>query len=306
MIQKKSALFLLRCVSALLVIVMMFSAMASAAFATDWSREIAFEETLVIDGDFDGESFQLNTSSSELFNLERFAPGDEWTGRLRIKNDLPEKMMVSVISIVSILEDTALFDALDLDICLNYPTGELLYSGTYGEGQTDFFMVRPKQTVSLYITVSLSPKVGNEMQAKEMDSIWTIEGRYYNYELIEDEDDDKEYKYIVEYVDKEGNKLLPNKHGKAPFDTKVTENAPKIEGYTVDKETKSIIIKKKDNVITFIYTPIDESVPTGVDLPAQDTPLGAIAFVAALTAVCAVVTVLRIYFIKKRNKKSEE
>ncbi|MGN9165499.1 S-layer homology domain-containing protein [Tissierellaceae bacterium HCP3S3_D8] len=64
--------------------------------------------------------------------------------------------------------------------------------------------------------------------------------------------------YTVKYVDNEGNKLFEDKEIKnQTMGTEITEEAIDIEGYTVDEATKSLRLAEKDNVITFVYTPID-------------------------------------------------
>lgn len=62
------------------------------------------------------------------------------------------------------------------------------------------------------------------------------------------------YPYIVKYVDKKGNELLPQKDGgKKTFGTQVTETAEKIEGYVVDENEKSLTIEAGNNEIVFVY-----------------------------------------------------
>lgn len=66
------------------------------------------------------------------------------------------------------------------------------------------------------------------------------------------------YPYIVKYVDKEGNELLPQKDGgKKTFGTQVTETAEKIEGYVVDENEKSLTIEAGNNEIVFVYEKAD-------------------------------------------------
>lgn len=65
----------------------------------------------------------------------------------------------------------------------------------------------------------------------------------------------KKYDYVVKYVDEDGNELLAEKRvADADFDSKVTEDAGNIYGYTPDSDSKSITIKVSDNEIKFVYT----------------------------------------------------
>ena len=56
-------------------------------------------------------------------------------------------------------------------------------------------------------------------------------------------------------MDEDGNELLAEKRvADADFDSKVTEDAGNIYGYTPDSDSKSITIKVSDNEIKFVYT----------------------------------------------------
>lgn len=106
----------------------------------------------------------------------------------------------------------------------------------------------------------------------------------------------QEYSYIVNYLDKDGNKLIPSKKGTAKYREKITEKAEKIKGYTPDKAEKSILIEKGDNVITFTY---NKTVKTGVDLTESNTVSGMWLFVGGLCVVGAAVVYMRIRSAKQ-------
>jgi hypothetical protein len=70
------------------------------------------------------------------------------------------------------------------------------------------------------------------------------------------------FDYIVHYVDEAKNLIAPDKTGKAPFNSEVTEKAIDIDGYELkDDAEKTIIIKDGKNEIWFMYAKIDVKVP---------------------------------------------
>lgn len=73
-----------------------------------------------------------------------------------------------------------------------------------------------------------------------------------------------EISYRVEYVDLDGKPLIDDKIVQLDGEDTVIENAVPIYGYTVDDEEKSLNVENnKDNVITFVYSPKDESSDDG-------------------------------------------
>lgn len=164
-----------RCIVILLVLFLLLSVFPVFAFATN--TENSFEEELVLTGSFEG-TFDLSRSKSKLFHLENMVPGDSWTGEIVIKNKAPEAMTVRLLSIVSNLEDMALFNALDLKILEG---DEVIYSGGYNTGIspiTKTYELDSRESITLTVTVSLPASAGNEIMDKEMDSTWTFEAFY--------------------------------------------------------------------------------------------------------------------------------
>ena len=67
-------------------------------------------------------------------------------------------------------------------------------------------------------------------------------------------------KYTVEYETADGTKLLNDKLVlNQTMASTVTETAEEIAGYTVDEETKSLTLAATGNVITFVYTPNEDT-----------------------------------------------
>ena len=242
-------------------------------------------------------------------------------------------MEVALLSIVSVLDDLDMYNALTLDISVGQ---EQIYSGSYGTTPTPitpFYVVPAGTAMVLDVTVGLPATVGNEMMGKKMDSNWTFEARY-----LGDGPGPALYPYTVEYIDADtGTLLAESKHAYAPYGTEVTEDALEFAGYTPDAPQKTITIKAKDNLIVFYYevsdpgttpdlpsgpdtpsgpqepdpTPSDpeappsddkpENVQTGTDLSTSNTTSG-IYLIAVILCTCAILlTVLRIRRMKKQE-----
>lgn len=313
---------MIRSATAFLVLLVIFLALLPAnARATEYVSE----DTIELTGTSTGR-FELNTSNSTLFDLKNMVPGDTWYGRLHVVNDTNNKMELSIISITSNLEDELLFDLLDLQIAVD---GEVVYDGSYGatpDPITDWMSVSRKEPMVIDLTVTLPSKVGNEAQAKKMDSTWVFEARYEGKTST-----DHSYRYKVEYLDEDGNELLPNKTGKCERREEVVEYAPDIEGYTPDAEMKTLVHNggpMKKNVITFIYskdsapvspsdpsepqspvTPVDpepgSGIQTGADMTQSNTGNAVWFTIIGLCFICAGIILIRVDNAKKALHKQE-
>ena len=137
-----------------------------------------YEGEIALTGEYNGK-FTLDSSDVYLFKLENMTPGDSWEGKIHVKNTGYRKMEIAILSIVSDLEDTKLFDALQLEIS----QGETeIYSGSYGgtkEPITKFLPINGRETLTFDVKVTFPKECGNEFMGTKMDSTWTFEGRYY-------------------------------------------------------------------------------------------------------------------------------
>lgn len=257
-----------RMFSLFLLLLLTFSILPVQSLAA----EDMYEGEIELTGKFNG-TFTLDSSTMELFNLENVVPGDTWKGKLHVKNAGGAKMEIAIISIVSNLEDLTLYDALDLKISLG---SEEIYNGSYGATQepiSKFYEIPAQEKITFDLVVSLPKTAGNNIQNKEMDSTWTFEGRYYG----SSGGVSRTVNYTVYYVDEDGNELLDSKIGRGRTGSTVTEKAPTIKGYTPDAEKKSLVLKKKDNEIIFVYRldstePVEPNDPTDPSEPTEPTP----------------------------------
>lgn len=225
----------------------------------------------------EGEAFRLQPRIlDDLFDLDGIAcPGGSWKKTVRVKNLASEPADVCIISCTTEDMDTTLFDALHTTVVVK---GEEAYNGSYGAGSDSSpmakgFTVNSGSSLDFEITVSLPSTCGNEIQGKEMNSVFQFgvsapqpqtpgqnpgqnpgEIGGGGGSIVIDDDDD--VRYTVFYKDTNGNELHEKKMGWAEVGEKVTEKAVIIEGYTPDAPEKSIILKGnvKDNEISFVYT----------------------------------------------------
>ena len=164
---------LLRHASLLLVLLLLLSTLPVVVYASnDFGRE-----RYVLTGSFEGQ-FELSSKRSQLFHLEDIIPGDQWAGQIEIKNDAPGEMAICLRSITSDIEDTLLFDTLELEISND---GEPVYAGRYRTERipiTGYYEIESGDSLILDVTVSLPYSAGNEIQNREMDSTWTFEAYY--------------------------------------------------------------------------------------------------------------------------------
>ena len=167
---------LARAVPAWILVILLIFSLTPASRAAEGTP--TFEGEIELTGKFNGR-FTLDSSDMHLFTLENMAPGDSWRGKIHVKNSASAQMEIAILSIVSNLEDKALFDALKLKIQMGDTE---IYDGSYG-GTTDpistFYKIPAGRTVTFDITVTFPKECGNELQNAEMNSTWTFEGRYY-------------------------------------------------------------------------------------------------------------------------------
>lgn len=166
-----------RCVSILLVLLMLLSLIPFSSFAAEVETKESNIVQHVLTGEFEGQ-FDLSSEDSVLFHLEDILPGDSWTGQIRITNKASGEMAVSLRSITSDIKDLTLFSELYLNITSE---GEEIYSGSYNTGLSQIspsYKLDPKETLVLDVEVRLPHTAGNYVQAKEMDSTWTFDAVY--------------------------------------------------------------------------------------------------------------------------------
>ena len=96
-----------------------------AVFAKDSASST---EHFTLNGSFEGK-FYLSSNKNHQKKKKNMIPGDSWTGEIHIQNDAPNAMTVSLHSVTSNLSNTALYDALVLNISRD---GQQLYYGSYG------------------------------------------------------------------------------------------------------------------------------------------------------------------------------
>ncbi len=258
-------------ISAVLLVVLLLSLWTPMAKAAEEEPPIDLG-LAEITGILDNGTFKLTPEAPEnLFDLDGDVyPGGTWTKTVRITNDCPRSMHVSLLSVTTGDMDTTLFDALDTKILVD---GITVYDGSYGAGSeekpmTESFRIPGHASMDLEILVSLAPEYGNELQGKAMkSSTWTF-GSWYDYPPKA-----TSAEYYVYYRDVEGNDLHEMKTGKAKIGTTVKETAIEIDGYTPDAAEKSIEIQPTDskNRITFIYSPDKDSAELP-DNPSTDDP----------------------------------
>ena len=175
---------LARAVPAWILVVVLILSMLSVAHAEDSAPIQVHEGEIELTGNYSGK-FSLDSSDLYLFKLENMAPGDSWEGKIHVKNSASDKMEVSILSIVSNLEDTKLFDALDLKISLE---DKEIYSGSYGKTKepiSTFYEIPAGKDITFNVVVTFPIECGNEYQGTKMDSTWTFEGRYYGGDRVQ-------------------------------------------------------------------------------------------------------------------------
>lgn len=175
---KQKAHRLARAVPAWILAVLLILSMVPAAHAEEAARQQVYEGEIELTGAFNGK-FSLDSSDVYLFKLENMAPGDSWEGKIHVKNSASAKMEIALLSIVSNLEDTKLFDALNLEISLG---DKKVYSGSYGKTEepiSTFYEIPAGKDLTFNVKVLFPKECGNEYQNTKMDSTWTFEGRYY-------------------------------------------------------------------------------------------------------------------------------
>jgi len=291
----------------ILTLLLVFCLLPSMALTAHAEEVDGWKEDIVLNSDFEGK-FTFDCNESQIFQVDNAAPGDVWDGKITIKNSAGGPVEVALLTIVSDLEDTLLYDALDLDIRIGDDT---VYSGKYGETPdpiTMYYVLRTGKSMELDVRIAFPAEAGNEFQGKAMDSTWTFEARYLG-------DNPSYYPYTVKYLDKEtGERLLEDKVAYGTLGSKVVEFAEDIPGYTPDAKEKSIVISKGKNLIIFYYDkdgnagspdvkpPADpgSGVQTGSDLTDGTTTSAIYVVLTGLCVVAAFALFLRIRSIKRK------
>ncbi len=139
--------------------------------------------SITITGNFT-ERFALDYDNTNFLQAEYITPGNVYLSHMYLKNMSDREMSVKV-SDIAVHSKTvggngeALSDELYLWIyrgdgeeISDYK--ELLYSGKYSSGKTEYITVQPYKTETLSVIVALSPDAGNDYQGLEMESKWNI------------------------------------------------------------------------------------------------------------------------------------
>lgn len=187
---KLKARRLARAVPAWILVVLLILSLIPAAHAEETAQKQVYEGEIELTGAFNGK-FSLDSSDLYLFKLENMAPGDSWEGKIHVKNSASAKMEIALLSIVSNLEDTKLFEALNLEISLG---DTKVYTGSYGKTEepvSTYYEIPAGKTITFDVTVTFPKECGNEYQNTKMDSTWTFEGRYYGGQYYYNDPDPK-------------------------------------------------------------------------------------------------------------------
>ena len=162
--------------SIILALVMIFS-LTTPVFATDTSRPTTQHvggTTLV--GEF-ADRIEVDFTETYFFKANIMNPGDRWESIITLKNNSDEDMEISLVEIRNMLDDSLLFDALDLEF---YIGQELIYKGPYNATEKPVFnwIDFPKNSVyELYIYTIFPGECGNEYQGKKFEANWIFEVR---------------------------------------------------------------------------------------------------------------------------------
>lgn len=252
-----------------------------------------FEGTVKLE---DEETFSLTASELQLFDFEKFAPGDIRTGKLHIKNITDRKMECRILSIISYAEDKSLFNAMVLRIMDE--NGTELYSGPYGRNDSEpiaSITVKAMRSTTLDVEVSFPAAKGNEYQAAEMDSIWTFEARVYDAKAPSDNGNNGDNKG-------DSSKGDDNK-GETNGDTDKNNNPGASKG---DKGIGSGASGKGSGAGSEAAdkgSDKDRSgVKTGLDLTFSDSGLILGLILVGLCLLAAIVTSIRVYAAKRKQK----
>ena len=309
-----------------LVIFALFTLLLTCLSPTAKAAEDDVVDLGVVDltGDVVQGTFQLTPQiMDDLFTMDGSVwPGGYWKRTVHVTNDCSRAMEIAIISCTTDSEETSLFDVLTTEVVVD---GEVVYSGPYGAGSeeepmTELLKIPGGESLDFEITIHLDEYEGNYLQGSPMESTWLF-GAYYDYPSSGGGD---KVIYTVYYVDEDGNELHEKKVGYARVGSEVTEQAIYIEGYTPDAEEKTIKIKRNPdkNIITFVYTPVEEEVPppeepqtpqepttpsgvkTGVDL--EEGSNATLYTILAILLACIVLAGVILWKLIPMIKKKEE
>lgn len=293
------------CALFLILVFVISLAFVQTVHAAD--TEDGWRQNIELTGNFVG-TFTLDSNTTNILQVNNAAPGDVWDGEIVIRNSANGPMEVSLLNLVSTLDDNDLFNTLELEIKVG---DDIVYDGSYGatpQPVTPFYVIPSDQSMVMHVSVRFPPEAGNDLQGKEMDSIWTFEARY-----LSDGPGPALYPYTVMYIeDESGDRLVNDKVSYAPYGDEVTETALDIAGFVPDASEKTIVIHAEDNVIVFLYEeaadastsdPPSEStsqgnsekgVPTGNDLADSNTTNLIYALLIGVCVLSILILILRI------------
>lgn len=125
-----------------------------------------------------GDNISIDFTNKSFFEAEIMNPGDTWESIISLKNNSPDtNIQVSLVEIISLLKDTKLFDALELQIYLG---DDLAYSGDYSKTPSPVFSwidVPAGSALELKVITHFPGECGNEYQNTPFKTDWIFEAR---------------------------------------------------------------------------------------------------------------------------------
>lgn len=150
-----------------IVLIILFSMMPVHVHATSI-------DNVEITGTY-SDKFILNVANEKLFDIAIMNPGDVWENDIEIKNDTGYDMEVRLEEVVNKIEDTMLFDVLNVTIIMN---GEVIYEGPYNSiPASEWVTVKNGETLVFTVILEFPAECGNEYQNKNFDSNWKFAAR---------------------------------------------------------------------------------------------------------------------------------
>lgn len=138
-----------------------------------------------------GDNISIDFTNKCFFEAEIMNPGDTWESIISLKNNSPDtNIQISLVEIVSLLKDTKLFDALELEIYLG---DDLIYSGDYSKTPTPVLYwidVPAGSALELKVITHFPGECGNEYQNTPFKADWVFEARMAE-KLVEEGDPTK-------------------------------------------------------------------------------------------------------------------
>ena len=121
------------------------------------------------------DKFELTGSGGSLFSIPIMNPGDVWGNKVNITNNAGNKMEVQLSEVVNDIEDSMIFDVLQVTIYIN---DEVFYEGPYNKiPKSEWIVIENGKTLEFDVVLKFPGECGNEYQGKEFDSTWKFESR---------------------------------------------------------------------------------------------------------------------------------